>query len=160
MSTTKRSARKCSTSIASKIRKKLDSSDVHSDSKTKKIIPKGNEEQSIKLSNDPNTSQVKQIKKTTIYSATKAFDYNFYNRPCEELARALLGKKLVRLSDKGERLCGTIVETEAYLGHPDKGAHSYKGKTNKNEAMFMEPGTAYVYHIHSYCCMNISSKGL
>ncbi|XP_076074730.1 uncharacterized protein LOC143045830 [Mytilus galloprovincialis] len=159
MSTTKRSARKCSTSIASKIRKKLDSSDVHSDSKTKKIIPKGNEKQSIKLSNDPNTSQVKQIKESTIYSATKAFDYTFYNRPCEELARALLGKKLVRLSDKGERLCGTIVETEAYLGHPDKGAHSYKGKTNKNEAMFMEPGTAYVYHIHSYCCMNISSKG-
>jgi DNA-3-methyladenine glycosylase len=75
------------------------------------------------------------------------------------LAKALLGKKLVRLSNKGERLCGIIVETEAYLGHPDKAAHSYKGMTNKNEPMFMDPGTAYVYHIHSYCCMNISSKG-
>jgi DNA-3-methyladenine glycosylase len=63
------------------------------------------------------------------------------------LAKALLGKKLVRLSDKGERLCGIIVETEAYLGHPDKAAHSYKGMTNKNEPMFMDPGTAYVYHM-------------
>jgi len=90
---------------------------------------------------------------------TKALEFSFYNQSCEDLAKALLGKKLVRLSDKGERLCGIIIETEAYLGHPDKAAHSYKGKTNKNEPMFMDPGTAYVYHIHSYCCMNISSKG-
>jgi hypothetical protein len=90
---------------------------------------------------------------------TKALEFSFYNQSCEDLAKALLGKKLVRLSDKGERLCGIIVETEAYLGHPDKAAHSYKGMTNKNEPMFMDPGTAYVYHIHSYCCMNISSKG-
>ena len=91
---------------------------------------------------------------------SKALDFSFYNQTCEDLAKDLLGKTLVRLSDEGERLCGTIVETEAYLGHPDKAAHSYKGKTNKNEPMFMEPGTAYVYHIHSYCCMNISSQGI
>lgn len=90
---------------------------------------------------------------------TKSLEFSFYNQSCEDLAKALLGKKLVRLSDKGERLCGIISETEAYLGHPDKAAHSYKGKTNKNEPMFMDPGTAYVYNIHSYCCMNISSKG-
>ena len=54
-----------------------------------------------------------------------------------------------------------IVETEAYLGGEDKGAHSYNGKrTAKNEAMYMDPGTGYVYHIYGlYTCINISSEG-
>ncbi|KAK3090066.1 hypothetical protein FSP39_008911 [Pinctada imbricata] len=85
----------------------------------------------------------------------------FYQQDCESLAKALLGKRLVRLTESGERLSGVIVETEAYLGIEDKAAHSYKGKkTEKTAAMFMDPGTAYVYHIYGmYCCMNISSKG-
>lgn len=87
---------------------------------------------------------------------------SFYKQDCESLAKALLGKVLVRYcKDTGERLSGLIVETEAYLGKEDKGAHSFNGKrTNKNEAMFMEPGTCYVYNIYGmYCCMNISSEG-
>lgn len=87
---------------------------------------------------------------------------SFYRQSCESLAKDLLGKILVRYcKDTGERLSGLIVETEAYLGGEDKGAHSFNGKkTNKNEAMFMEPGTCYVYNIYGmYCCMNISSEG-
>lgn len=87
---------------------------------------------------------------------------SFYKQDCESLAKALLGKVLVRYcKDTGKRLSGLIVETEAYLGGEDKGAHSFNGKrTNKNEAMFMEPGTCYVYNIYGmYCCMNISSEG-
>ncbi|XP_041363322.1 uncharacterized protein LOC121378974 [Gigantopelta aegis] len=83
----------------------------------------------------------------------------FFEKSCEELSRALIGQILVRLSD-GKRLAGRIVETEAYLGLVDKAAHSYKGKTARCAAMFMEPGTAYVYNIYgTYCCMNISSQG-
>ena len=47
-------------------------------------------------------------------------------------------------------------------GLEDKAAHSYQGKrTERNEAMFMMPGTAYVYNIYGvYCCFNISSAGI
>ncbi|BFZ02987.1 hypothetical protein BsWGS_06026 [Bradybaena similaris] len=84
----------------------------------------------------------------------------FFDVPCVDLARTLLGKHLVRMVGT-ERVTGRIVETEAYLGLEDKAAHSYNGKrTERNEAMFMQPGTAYVYNIYGmYCCLNISSQG-
>ena len=85
----------------------------------------------------------------------------FYNQPCITLAKQLLGKTLVRILDGGERLSGKIVETEAYLGIEDTAAHSYQGKrTERNAAMFMTPGTSYVYLIYGmYSCLNVSSKG-
>ena len=83
----------------------------------------------------------------------------FYDVSGEDLAKALLGQKIVRMVD-GVRLCAKIVETEAYLGAADKAAHSYKRQTDRNKAMFMQPGTAYVYNIYGmYCCLNISSQG-
>ncbi len=86
----------------------------------------------------------------------------FFGKPCEDLARNLLGKKFVRKMENGDIVSGVIVETEAYLGKEDKGAHSYKGKrTERNEAMYMAPGTIYVYNIYGmYTCINISSKGM
>ena len=62
----------------------------------------------------------------------------FFDRPCEELAVALLGCELVCRGESGEECRGEVVETEAYLGGEDKAAHSYKGRrTAANEAMFM-----------------------
>lgn len=87
----------------------------------------------------------------------------FFDQPCVELARNLLGKYIVRISpEDGKRLSGRIVETEAYVGLEDRASHSYGGRrTARNEAMYMPPGTSYVYNIYGiYTCINISSRGM
>jgi len=91
----------------------------------------------------------------------KRLDEKFYNVPCEEMAKSLLGKVLVRQLDKDTIIRGRIVETECYLGGEDAASHSFQGKvTTRNEPMFMKPGTAYVYMTYGmYHCFNISSKG-
>ncbi|KAM3597791.1 uncharacterized protein V6R79_009246 [Siganus canaliculatus] len=86
---------------------------------------------------------------------------DFFRQPCISLAKALLGKVLMRRRADGTVLGGRIVETEAYPGSLDKASHSAGGKrTERNTAMFMKPGTIYVYPIYGiYLCMNISSEG-
>uniref|UniRef100_A0A3Q3WVQ9 DNA-3-methyladenine glycosylase n=1 Tax=Mola mola TaxID=94237 RepID=A0A3Q3WVQ9_MOLML len=86
---------------------------------------------------------------------------DFFNQCCIRLAKALLGKVLSRRCADGTELRGRIVETEAYLGGEDKASHSAGGKrTERNTAMFMKPGTIYVYPIYGiYLCMNVSSEG-
>src|SRR5579883_2241815 len=80
----------------------------------------------------------------------------FYARESIEVARALLGKRLVHQLSNGPRLSGTIVETEAYLGVIDQGAHTFGGRrTARTEAMYGEPGLSYVYFIYGmYHCLN------
>ncbi|KAM9843563.1 DNA-3-methyladenine glycosylase [Aulostomus maculatus] len=86
---------------------------------------------------------------------------DFFKQPCVSLAKAFLGKVLVHRCEDGTELTGRIVETEAYLGGEDKASHSAGGKrTERNTAMFMKPGTIYVYPIYGiYLCMNVSSEG-
>ena len=79
---------------------------------------------------------------------------SFYDRDTIRVARELLGKLLVRVSDGVERI-GRIVETEAYLGPHDLASHSARGLTERNKVMFGPPGHAYVYFIYGmYFCMN------
>ena len=66
--------------------------------------------------------------------------YDFYHRPCLEVARDLVGKVLV---------CGEnrlrISETEAYVGESDTACHAHKGRTKRTEVMYMEASTIYIY---------------
>lgn len=78
----------------------------------------------------------------------------FYSRPNDELAPALLGKRLVC----GDRV-GQIVETEAYLGPDDQASHARFGKTDRNAVMFGPCGIAYVYFIYGmYDMFNIVGR--
>ena len=80
----------------------------------------------------------------------------FFNRDPRKVARALLGKLLIRQTKDG-LLTGRIVETEAYLGEDDAAAHSSAGKTERNAVLFRPPGLAYVYFIYGvHYCLNVS----
>ncbi|MFL6202275.1 MAG: DNA-3-methyladenine glycosylase [Thermoanaerobaculia bacterium] len=80
---------------------------------------------------------------------------SFYRRPAGEVARDLLGRWLVRELD-GERLVLCIVETEAYLGAPDRASHAWGGRrTARNESLYLPGGYAYVYFIYGmHWCLN------
>jgi len=76
----------------------------------------------------------------------KKLTIDFYNRKdVLQIAKELLGK-IVVTNFYGIITSGRIVETEAYIGVSDKASHSYAGKrTPRNEQMYAQAGTAYVY---------------
>jgi DNA-3-methyladenine glycosylase len=79
----------------------------------------------------------------------------FFNRDPRKVSRALLGKVLVRKGGK-TLLAGRIVETEAYLDG-DPAAHSFVGRTARNDVLFGPPGRSYVYFIYgNHYCLNVS----
>lgn len=81
----------------------------------------------------------------------------FYSRSPETVARALLGKLLIR-DLHGERLTGRITEVEAYLGLTDPASHAYRGLTPNNFPLFGPPGHTHVYFIYGmYYCLNTSA---
>lgn len=82
---------------------------------------------------------------------------NFFTGETGRVARELIGKWLVSRIDR-RLTAGVIVETEAYLPRGDSASHAAVGKTLRNEAMFLEPGRAYVYAIHSRFCFNVVTE--
>ncbi len=91
-------------------------------------------------------------------SAFRPLPRSFYQRPAETVARELLGRYLVRQLD-GHRLVLRIVETEAYLGAPDRASHAWDGRrTPRTESLFQPGGYAYVYLVYGlHHCLNAVS---
>ena len=71
-------------------------------------------------------------------------DYEFFHRPCLEVAKDLVAKVLVRNTPNGP-LRLRISETEAYCGEDDTACHAHKGRTKRTEVLYMESGTIYIY---------------
>jgi DNA-3-methyladenine glycosylase len=86
---------------------------------------------------------------------------SFFATTSERLAPRLLGCTLVRVLN-GERLAGVIVEVEAYAGVKDTASHAFNGRRGpKNEAMYAQAGTSYVYFTYGmHFCMNIVCGGV
>jgi len=83
---------------------------------------------------------------------------SFYERDTVTVARALLGKRIIRTLDRFT-LSGIITQTEAYCFSNDPASHAYRGKTKRNAAMFGPVGHAYVYFIYgNHFCFNIVAR--
>lgn len=82
----------------------------------------------------------------------------YFERETLEVARSLLGKRLVRRAD-GKSLRGRIVEVEAYVGPEDRASHASRGRTPRTEVMFGPAGVAYVYLVYGmHHCFNIVTE--
>lgn len=78
-------------------------------------------------------------------------------RDTAELARYLIGKTLVRKVGRNT-LSGRIVETEAYPPG-DASGHAFRGRTPRNQSLFLHRGLAYVYFIYGTSYMlNVTSE--
>jgi DNA-3-methyladenine glycosylase len=83
----------------------------------------------------------------------------FYARDTIDVARDLLGQRLVHILPNGQRLAGRIIETEAYMGIEDPAAHSFGGRrTARTEVMFGEAGFSYIYFVYGmHFCFNVTT---
>lgn len=87
---------------------------------------------------------------------------SFFQQEPQKLAVSLLGKVLRRHYVDNQLgsiwLAAQIIETEAYY-LSDKASHSSLGFTQKRAAMFMEPGTIYMYYARGADSLNFSARG-
>ena len=69
----------------------------------------------------------------------RALSRDFFARPTLDVARDLIGTRLVHEVD-GVRATGIIVETEAYIGEDDPACHAAAGLTRRNGAALRPAG--------------------
>lgn len=94
----------------------------------------------------------------TDYPDLPLLSREFFARKTEVVAREVLGKTLVRVTEQGLLLVAKIVETEAYLGEHDPAAHAAAGRTKRTAVLYGAPGHAYVYQLHGHHCLNFVAE--
>jgi DNA-3-methyladenine glycosylase len=108
---------------------------------------------------NPSAPPANAVRRKETLGNTTLLPPEFYSRDPRQVAPDLLGKILLRCEGTQLR-AGRIVEAEAYLGADDPAAHAYRGRTERNAALFGPPGHAYVYFIYGFhYCLNFSCEG-
>jgi DNA-3-methyladenine glycosylase len=80
----------------------------------------------------------------------------FFNRPVEDVAIDLIGRRLRVTAPGGLTQSALIVETEAYGDAGDPASHAAFRAGGRAAAMFGPPGTIYVYAAYGmYPCFNV-----
>ena len=81
----------------------------------------------------------------------------FFDRDAQAVACDLLGKRIVHAVE-GQPAWAQIVETEAYY-RAEKASHASLGNTPSRRALFMPPGTIYMYYARGGDSFNVSCAG-
>lgn len=82
---------------------------------------------------------------------------SFFDRDAQKVAKDLLGK-VIQVNHAGQWLKVQIIETEAYYRR-EKASHASLGYTEKRKALFMSPGTIYMYYARGGPSFNVSCRG-
>ncbi len=84
---------------------------------------------------------------------------DFVNNDTRQIAKNLLGVKVIYQEFFTSNIYGYIVETEAYLGLNDRAAHGYGGKiTPKVTSLYKRGGTIYAHVMHTHLLINFVTK--
>src|SRR6266545_421336 len=83
----------------------------------------------------------------------------FFRRGTVVVARDLVGAWIARRF-RGCWYAARIVETEAYVGAPDRAAHSWGGRrTQRVEPMYADGGHLYVFFVYGmHSCVNVVTR--
>lgn len=85
---------------------------------------------------------------TIFYNILVRLKRRFFTRPALQVAKAILGKRVVRLY-RGKKISGKIVEVEVYYSVKDRASHAFGGKlTERNKAEYLQGGHVYIYMVY------------
>jgi DNA-3-methyladenine glycosylase len=81
----------------------------------------------------------------TLSRSAQRLPRSFFARPTVDVARDLVGCRLLVDAGLPSTVLAVIVECEAYLGLDDPASHAFRGPTPRAGIMFGAPGHLYVY---------------